>query len=56
MDGNGINKAMVQPPTGGKTRLELVKIHSYVDNVLLANANSFSGKNMPYVSIKNFLL
>ena len=31
VDGNGINKAMVQPPTGGKTQLELVKIHSYVD-------------------------
>ena len=31
VDRNGINKATVQPPTGGKTQLELVKIHSYVD-------------------------
>ena len=51
VDGNG----MVQPPTGGKTQLQLLKIHSYVDIVLLANANSFSGKNMPYFS-SNFLL
>ena len=31
VDRNGINKATVQPPTGGKTQLELVKIDSYVD-------------------------
>ena len=31
MDGHGINKTTVQPPTGGNTQLELVKIHSYVD-------------------------
>jgi len=33
----------------GKALLELVNLHSYVNIVLLANANSFSGKNMLYV-------
>ena len=34
MDGNGINKATVQPPTGGKTR----SLNSYVDIVVLPNS------------------
>ena len=44
VDGNGINKATVQPPAGGKTQLELVKIHSYVDIVLLALQTVFQAK------------
>ena len=31
VDADGISKTTVQPPTGGNTQLEPVKIHSYVD-------------------------
>ena len=42
VDGNGISKTTVQPRTGGKTQLELVKIHSFVDTCHIFRLTSSS--------------